>query len=57
MSEDRRTRRSDGPLPFHGTVVLEDGLELVVGTEGLGFAYPFTVEDVTAMADELSAAD
>jgi hypothetical protein len=45
-------------LEFHGDVVLQHhGVELVVGTEGLGLQYPFTAEDLTALADALIAAD
>ncbi|WP_456598804.1 PGN_0703 family putative restriction endonuclease [Blastococcus sp. SYSU DS0616] len=45
-------------LQFHGNVVLDDhGIELQVGTEGFGLEFPFTAEDLTALADELIAKD
>jgi hypothetical protein len=45
-------------LEFHGDVVLQHhSVELVVGTEALGLQYPFTAEDLTALADALIAAD
>lgn len=48
----------EGVLDFHGYVVLyDDMVDLVIGTEGTGLAYPFEIDELYTLADELQAAD
>jgi len=48
----------EGVLDFHGYVVLyDDMVDLVIGTEGTGLAYPFEIDELYALADELQAGD
>ncbi len=48
----------EGVLDFHGYVVLyADLVDLVIGTEGTGLAYPFEISELYALADELQAGD
>lgn len=45
-------------LDFHGTVVLyDDGVDLVIGTDGVGLSYPFRAIDLRELADELAEGD
>lgn len=47
-----------GYLDFHGEVVLHDDLvDLVMGVDGTGLSYPFHVNDLIELADELEAGD
>lgn len=48
----------EGVLDFHGYVVLYDNMvDLVIGTEGTGLAYPFEIDELYALADELQGGD
>lgn len=47
-----------GELDFHGYIELYDDLvDLVLGVEGTGLAYPFHVDELRDLADELAAGD
>lgn len=48
----------EGVLDFHGSVVLyDDVVDLVIGMEGTGLAYPFEISEQYTLADELQAGD
>jgi hypothetical protein len=54
----RDAQELEDALDFHGHIELyDDSIDLVIGQEGTGFTYPFHLNELRDLADELQAGD